>query len=86
MHFWVLANAPAEGDEPRASDGSAAVPLAYRTAEINVPALPAMAKGLKTEKEQIVYRTLYAANLTKLTKGDVVVLRESPPDTLDSAE
>ena len=47
MPFWVLANAPAEGAEPRASDGSAAVPLAYRTAAITVPVQQYLAKGLK---------------------------------------
>ena len=86
--FWVLANALAKGAEPRASDGSAAVPLAYRTAAINVPVLPAMAKGLSkvASKEHIVYRTLYATNPTRLTKGDVVVLSEHPPSALDSTE
>ena len=86
--FWVLASAPAKGAEPRASDGSAAVPLAYRTADLTLPVFPRLVKGLKSGpiKDQIVYRTLYATNLTRLNKGDVVVLREPPPDTLDSTE
>ena len=37
MPFWALASTPAAGAEPRASDGSAAVPLAYRTAKVAVP-------------------------------------------------
>ena len=86
--FWVLAHAPAPGAEPRASDGSAAVPLAYRTAKIAVPVMPTIEKGLKvpSSKENIVYRTLYATNPTRLAKGDVVVLSEPPPSTLDSVE
>ena len=86
--FWVLAHTPAPGAEPRASDGSPAVPLAYRTAKIVVPVMPTIEKGLKvpSSKENIVYRTLYATNPTRLAKGDVVVLSEPPPSTLDSVE
>ena len=86
--FWVLASTLAAGAEPRASDGSAAVPLAYRTAKVAVPVQPCLAKGVKVpaSKENIVYRTLYATNPTRLAKGDVVVLSEHPPSTLDSTE
>ena len=86
--FWVLANTPAAGAEPRASDGSAAVPLAYRTAKVAVPVQPCLAKSVKVpaSKENIVYRTLYATNPTRLAKGDVVVLSEHPPSTLESKE
>ena len=86
--FWVLVTTVAEGAEPRASDGTRAVPLAYRTAKVTVPVQQCLAKGLKgaASKESIVYRTLYATNPTRLTKGDVVVLSEHPPSTLDSEE
>ena len=86
--FWVLANNPAPGAEPRASDGSAAVPLAYQAAEVAVPVQPCLAKGLKapSSKDGIVLRMLYATNPTRLAKGDVVVLSEAPPSSLDSTE
>ena len=86
--FWVLANNPAAGAEPRASDGSAAVPLAYRTAKVAAPMQPCLAKSVKVAASQdsIVYRTLYATNPTRLAKGDVVVLSERPPSTLDPME
>ena len=88
--FWVLATNPAAGAEPRTGGTAAVFPpvsLAYKVGEVNVPGPTAVVKGTKLNAvAPVTYRTLYATNPTRLTKGDVIVLREHPPTTLDSTE
>ena len=61
--------------------------LAYQAGETAVPVVGVLVKGSKAgARERVVYRTLYATNPTRLTKGDQIVLAESPPSTLESTE
>ena len=77
--FWVLANEVEKGDEP-----SGARALAYATSSISMPSLGNISKktGHQKAKDNVKIRMLYATNKVKLTKGERIYLRESPPQVL----